>query len=121
MARSVLLLPPLAVTRRAAAVLLALAMLAPAIVVAAQPGPSAGPVVTLSGDGKHPITPVMLFDEKAAFNMAKALFDKGIYVRGFTYPVVAKGKARIRVQISAAHTKEHMDAALKAFEEVRGV
>lgn len=76
---------------------------------------------TLSGDGKHPITPVMLFDEKVAFNMAKALFDKGIYVRGFTYPVVAKGKARIRVQISAAHTKEHMDAALKAFAEVRPV
>ena len=50
--------------------------------------------------------------------MASALFKKGIYVRGFTYPVVPKGKARIRVQISAAHTKEQMDKAVKAFEEV---
>ncbi len=73
----------------------------------------------LGGDGKHPITPVMLGDEKAAVAMARALFAKGIYVRGFTYPVVPKGKARIRVQISAAHTKEHMDAALQAFAEVK--
>lgn len=73
---------------------------------------------TLGGDGKHPITPVMLFEEKLAFNMARDLFDKGIYVRGFTYPVVPKGKARIRVQISAAHTQEHMDAAIKSFQEV---
>lgn len=73
---------------------------------------------TLGGDGKHPITPVMLFEEKLAFDMAGALFKKGIYVRGFTYPVVPKGRARIRVQISAAHTKEQMDRAVKAFEEV---
>jgi glycine C-acetyltransferase len=73
---------------------------------------------TLGGDGKHPITPVMLGEEKLAADMARALFGKGIYVRGFTYPVVPKGKARIRVQISAAHTKEQMDAAVKAFEEV---
>ncbi len=72
----------------------------------------------LGGDGKHPITPVMLMEEKLAQDMAKALFEKGIYVRGFTYPVVPKGKARIRVQISAAHTKEQMDKAVKAFEEV---
>ena len=72
----------------------------------------------LGGDGKHPITPVMLMEEKIAQDMAKALFAKGIYVRGFTYPVVPKGKARIRVQISAAHTKEQMDKAVKAFEEV---
>ncbi len=72
----------------------------------------------LGGDGKHPITPVMLMEEKLAQEMAKALFEKGIYVRGFTYPVVPKGKARIRVQISAAHTKEQMDKAVKAFEEV---
>ncbi len=73
---------------------------------------------TLGGDGKHAITPVMLFEEKLAANMARALFEKGIYVRGFTYPVVPKGKARIRVQISSAHTKEQMDSTVKAFEEV---
>jgi glycine C-acetyltransferase len=72
----------------------------------------------LGGDGKHPITPVMLGEERLAGQMAAALFEKGIYVRGFTYPVVPKGKARIRVQISAAHTKEQMDKAVKAFEEV---
>lgn len=73
---------------------------------------------SLGGDGKHPITPVMLMEERVASDMAKALFAKGIYVRGFTYPVVPKGKARIRVQISAAHTKDQMDKAIKAFAEV---
>ncbi len=73
---------------------------------------------TLGGDGKHAITPVMLFEERLAADMARALFAKGIYVRGFTYPVVPKGKARIRVQISAAHTKEQMDKTVKAFEQV---
>src|SRR3989344_964951 len=73
---------------------------------------------TLGGDGKHPITPVMLFEEKLATDMSRALFGKGIYVRGFTYPVVPKGKARIRVQISAAHTKKHMDEAVAAFQSV---
>lgn len=73
---------------------------------------------TLGGDGKHPITPVMLFEEKVASEMATALFKKGIYVRGFTYPVVPKGKARIRVQISAGHTKGQMDKAVSAFAEV---
>jgi glycine C-acetyltransferase len=72
----------------------------------------------LGGDGKHPITPVMLMEEQVASNMAKALFEKGIYVRGFTYPVVPKGKARIRVQISAAHTKEQINKAVRSFEEV---
>lgn len=72
----------------------------------------------LGGDGNHPITPVMVMDEKLATNMAAALFKKGIYVRGFTYPVVPMGKARIRVQISASHTKEQMDKAIAAFEEV---
>lgn len=66
----------------------------------------------------HPITPVMLFDEKVATNMASELFAKGIYVRGFTYPVVPKGKARIRVQISARHTNAQMDKTAEAFEEV---
>ena len=73
---------------------------------------------SLGGDGKHPITPVMLGEERLAGEMAAALFKKGIYVRGFTYPVVPKGKARIRVQISAAHTKEQMDKTVEAFEEV---
>jgi glycine C-acetyltransferase len=73
---------------------------------------------SLGGDGKHPITPVMLGEEKLAGEMAVKLFEKGIYVRGFTYPVVPKGKARVRVQISAAHTKQQMDKTLKAFEEV---
>jgi glycine C-acetyltransferase len=72
----------------------------------------------LGGDGTHPITPVMLFEEPLAGLMASKLLDKGIYVRGFTYPVVPKGKARIRVQISAGHTKEHLDKAVKAFEVV---
>ncbi len=74
---------------------------------------------TLGGDGSHPITPVMTFDEKLAVDMANALYERGIYVRGFTYPVVPKGKARIRVQISAAHTQEHLDKALSAFGEVK--
>lgn len=73
---------------------------------------------TLGGDGKHPITPVMLGEERLAVEMAAALFKKDIYVRGFTYPVVPKGKARIRVQISAAHTKEQMDKTVNAFKEV---
>lgn len=72
----------------------------------------------LGGDGKHPITPVMLMEEKLAQDMARALYEKGIYVRGFTYPVVPKGKARIRVQISAAHTKDQMDKAVSAFAAV---
>lgn len=73
---------------------------------------------SLGGDGKHPITPVMLMEETLARDMASALFKKGVYVRGFTYPVVPKGKARIRVQISAAHTTAQMDQALAAFAQV---
>lgn len=73
---------------------------------------------TLGGDGKHPITPVMLMEETIARDMASALFKKGVYVRGFTYPVVPKGKARIRVQISAAHTQEQIDKAVQAFTDV---
>lgn len=78
----------------------------------------AGVGFTLGGDGTHPITPVMLQDEKIATDMAAALFQKGIYVRGFTYPVVPMGRARIRVQLSAAHAKDQMDRAIKAFTEV---
>ena len=66
-------------------------------------------------DAQHPITPIMLGDEKKAVDMAKALLDEGIYVIGFAYPVVPKGKARIRVQVSAAHTKEDIEKAVEKF------
>lgn len=66
-------------------------------------------------EAQHPITPIMLGDEKKAIDMAKALFDEGIYVIGFSYPVVPKGKARIRVQISAAHTEEDVRTAVEKF------
>ncbi|MDF4220377.1 glycine C-acetyltransferase [Maribacter sp. M208] len=69
-------------------------------------------------DGDSAIVPVMLYDAKLSQDMANKLLEKGIYVIGFFYPVVPKGKARIRVQLSAAHTKEHLDAAIKAFTEV---
>jgi glycine C-acetyltransferase len=68
--------------------------------------------------GTHPITPVMLYDAPLAQRMAERLLDEGIYVIGFFYPVVPKGKARIRVQVSAAHTIEHLDLALSAFGKV---
>ncbi|MBN2406000.1 MAG: glycine C-acetyltransferase [Coriobacteriia bacterium] len=68
--------------------------------------------------GTHPIVPVMLRDEAVAHRMADALLDEGIYVIGFSYPVVPKGAARIRVQISAAHTDEQLDLAVSAFERV---
>ncbi len=73
----------------------------------------------LGGDGTHPITPVMLYEEQKASEMADRLFEKGIYVRGFTYPVVPKGKARIRVQLSAVHSKEQLDKAIAAFSSLR--
>lgn len=66
-------------------------------------------------DAKHPITPIMLGDEKKAVEMAKALFEEGIYVIGFAFPVVPKGKARIRVQVSAAHTQEDIEKAVEKF------
>lgn len=69
-------------------------------------------------DGDSAIVPVMLYDAKLSQTMANKLLEKGIYVIGFFYPVVPKGKARIRVQLSAAHKKEHLDAAIKAFTEV---
>ncbi len=68
--------------------------------------------------GKHPIVPIMLYDAKLSQQMAQRLLSEGIYVIGFFYPVVPKGKARIRVQISAAHTKEHLDRAILAFTKV---
>ncbi|MFN4908175.1 MAG: glycine C-acetyltransferase [Bacteroidota bacterium] len=68
--------------------------------------------------GTHPITPVMLYDAPLAQKMADRLLDHGIYVIGFFFPVVPKGKARIRVQVSAAHTREHLDRAIAAFGAV---
>jgi len=68
--------------------------------------------------GNHPIVPVMLYEEALAHRMADALLDEGIYVIGFSYPVVPKGAARIRTQISAAHTDEQLDVAVEAFTRV---
>jgi glycine C-acetyltransferase len=68
--------------------------------------------------GEHPIVPIMLYEAKLAQEFAAKLLDKGIYVIGFFYPVVPQGKARIRVQLSAAHTREHLDKAIRAFTEV---
>ena len=69
--------------------------------------------------GEHPIEPVMLYDPKIAHEFAKRMLDKGVYVVAFCYPVVPKGKDRIRTQISAGHTKEDIDLAVKAFGEVK--
>ncbi|MGB2279105.1 MAG: glycine C-acetyltransferase [Flavobacteriales bacterium] len=69
-------------------------------------------------DGVHPIVPVMLYDAKTSQIMADKLLEEGIYVIGFFFPVVPKEQARIRVQVSAAHTKEHLDKAIAAFTKV---
>lgn len=69
-------------------------------------------------EGDSAIVPVMLYDAKLSQQMANMLLEKGIYVIGFFYPVVPKGKARIRVQLSAAHEKKHLDHAIQAFKEV---
>ncbi|TBW27027.1 glycine C-acetyltransferase [Gramella sp. KN1008] len=69
-------------------------------------------------DGEAAIVPVMLHDAKLSQLMADRLLEEGIYVIGFFYPVVPKGKARIRVQLSAAHQKEHLDKAIEAFKKV---
>lgn len=68
--------------------------------------------------GVHPIVPIMLYEAPLAQKFAELLLEKGIYVIGFFYPVVAKGQARIRVQISAAHDQHHLDKAIRAFTEV---
>jgi len=68
--------------------------------------------------GDHPIVPIMLGDAALASRMASELLDEGVYVIGFSYPVVPKGKARIRVQLSAAHEPSHIDAAAEAFKRV---
>ncbi|MBP7184088.1 MAG: glycine C-acetyltransferase [Saprospiraceae bacterium] len=69
--------------------------------------------------GTHPIVPVMLYDAKLAQDFAAELLTEGIYVVGFFFPVVPKGKARIRVQISAAHERHHLDKAIEAFIKVK--
>jgi glycine C-acetyltransferase len=69
-------------------------------------------------NGDSAIVPVMLYDAKLSQTMAKMLLSEGIYVIGFFFPVVPKEKARIRVQLSAAHTKEHLDKAVAAFIKV---
>src|SRR5262249_26161817 len=68
--------------------------------------------------GQHPILPVMLGDAALATQMADRLLEKGVYVIGFSYPVVPQGQARIRIQLSAAHTPEQIDRAAQAFAEV---
>jgi len=68
--------------------------------------------------GEHPIVPIMLYEASLAQQFADKLLEKGIYVIGFFYPVVAKGQARIRVQLSAAHERQHLDQAISAFTEV---
>jgi len=68
--------------------------------------------------GVHPIVPIMLYDAKLSQDMANKLMEEGIYVIGFFYPVVAKGQARIRVQLSAAHTREHLDKCINAFTKI---
>jgi len=68
--------------------------------------------------GEHPIIPVMLGDAKLAQEMATRLMEEGVYVIGFFYPVVPKGKARIRTQMSAAHTPDMIDRAVAAFTKV---
>jgi glycine C-acetyltransferase len=68
--------------------------------------------------GEHPIVPIMLGEARIAAEMADAMLQEGIYVIGFSYPVVPKGKARIRVQISAAHSDDEIDGAIAAFARV---
>ena len=68
--------------------------------------------------GDSPIVPIMLYDASLSQQFANKLLDEGVYAIGFFYPVVPKGEARIRTQISAAHTKEHLDKAIDAFIKV---
>ncbi|MCH8827782.1 MAG: aminotransferase class I/II-fold pyridoxal phosphate-dependent enzyme, partial [Chloroflexi bacterium] len=67
---------------------------------------------------RHPIVPIMLRDENRTLEMAKAMNERGIFVVGFSFPVVPRGEARIRVQVSAAHTRDQLDKALSEFEVV---
>lgn len=70
-------------------------------------------------EGEHPIVPVMLYDAHVAKEFAQRMLDKGVYVVSFSYPVVPEGKARIRTQVSAAHTREDLDFAVKCFAAVK--
>ncbi|MCL4116155.1 UNVERIFIED_CONTAM: hypothetical protein GTU68_049245 [Idotea baltica] len=70
-------------------------------------------------EGTHPITPIMLGDANKATALADAMLTKGVYVIGFSFPVVPRGKARIRTQISAAHSREDLEFAVKAFQEAK--
>lgn len=70
--------------------------------------------------GEHPIVPIMLYEATLAQQFADKLLEKGIYVIGFFFPVVPRGQARIRVQLSAAHTREHLQRAIQAFTEIGG-
>lgn len=70
-------------------------------------------------EGNHPIVAVMLYDAKVAGEFASRMLEKGVYVVGFSYPVVPQGKARIRTQVSAGHTKEDLDFAVQCFKEVK--
>jgi len=69
--------------------------------------------------GEHPIVPVMLGEARLAQDLAAELLARGVFVTGFSFPVVPRGQARIRTQLSAAHTPEHLDLAAKAFAEAR--
>lgn len=69
-------------------------------------------------EGTHPITPIMFGDAKLAADVARGMLTEGVYVKGFSYPVVPKGAARIRCQVSAAHTREHLDKTVAAFVKV---
>ncbi len=69
-------------------------------------------------EGEHPIVPIMVGDAKLAQEVAAAMLEKGVYVIGFSYPVVPRERARIRVQVSAAHSREDLDLALEAFAGV---
>jgi glycine C-acetyltransferase len=68
--------------------------------------------------GVHPIVPIMLYNAQLAQDFARDLYEEGIYVIGFFFPVVPKGQARIRVQLSAGHEREHIDAAIAAFKKI---
>lgn len=70
-------------------------------------------------EGTHPIVPVMLYDEKTAGEFARRMMEKGVYVVAFSYPVVPKGKARIRTQVCASHTKEQLKYVVDCFKAVR--
>jgi glycine C-acetyltransferase len=76
------------------------------------------PGVVKRDAGTHPIVPILLGDAKLAQDMAAAMLEEGIYVIGFSFPVVPKGQARIRVQLSAAHTTEQVDRAVAAFAKI---